>query len=296
MRTRNVALALVLSLLLTGCLPAAVRRYLANEHFRQGYTLEREGRFDEAIAEFRLGLQFVPTGESAARAHLSIGYILEQNKKDMPGAMQEFRTAIGLAPKLPLAHTNLAYALLQQKDFDGAIAEYRIAAGLAPENIDLRLFLAQAYGAKGDHESAIAEFQKTVDAHPHSAAAHAIMAMEYNRVQDFGKAIEQYQAAIADDASNATVWNNLAWIYATAENLKYRDPVKALSNAEQAVRLAPEAGFIHDTYAEALYVNGKYADAVRVQEETLKLLRPTDDPKDYLARMEKYKAAARKHG
>jgi tetratricopeptide (TPR) repeat protein len=296
MRTRNVAFALVLSLLLTGCLPGSVRRFLANEHTHHGMELERQGRYDEAIKQYRMTLEFRPTGDPAAVTHLQIGRILQHHKNDIPGAVQEFRTAVALAPNMALAHVNLALGLAGQKDFDGAIAEYRTGADLEPNNLDYRVALAGAYAAKGDHDAAVAEYQKAIDAHPNSGWAHAQMAMEYNRVKDYGRAIEQYQAAIADDPSNATVWNNLGWLYATADDPKFRDPVKALANAERAVKMEPQAGFIHDTYAEALFVNDKYADAVRVQEETLKLLRPTDDPKEYLAHMEKYKAAAKKHG
>ena len=294
MRTRTLVFALALSLLLTGCLPSAVRRYFANEHFREGMEYERQGKYDEAIKEFRMMAEFDPTGNNGALAHINIGYILGHYKKDLPGATQEFRTAVALAPKMAFAHTHLGFALAQQKDWDAAIAEYRTAAGLKPDDLDIRLGLAGTIAAKGDHDGAIAEFQKAVDAHPNSGLAHAEMALEYNRVKDYGNAIKQYQASIADDPSDATSWNNLAWIYATAEDKQFRDPAKALSNAERAVKLAPDAGFIHDTYAEALFVNGKYADAVRVQQETLKMLRPTDDPKDYLARLEKYKAAAKK--
>ncbi len=296
MRTRTAILALALSLLLTGCLPGAVRRYLANEHFRQGMEYERQGKYDEAIKEFRMMAEFDPAGTNGAIAHLNIGYVLEHYKRDVPGAIAEFRTAIALAPKMAGAHTQLGFALALQKDWDGAIAEYRTAAELKPDDLDARLGLAGTLAAKGDHDAAIAEYQKALQAHPNSGVAHFETAMEYNRVKDYGRAIEQYQAAITNDPSNASAWNNLAWIYATAENLKYRDPAKALTNAERATQLEPQVGFIHDTYAEALYANGRYAEAVRVQQETLKMLRPTDDPKDYLARLEKYKAAAKKKG
>jgi tetratricopeptide (TPR) repeat protein len=295
MRTRTFVFALVASLLLTGCLPGSVRRYLAEEHRRLGWDARQQGRYDEAIHQFRMGLEFVPTGSMGAELHIDIGQVLEL-KQDYPGATQEMRTAVALQPKMARAHSNLGWVLLQQKDFDAGIAEYRAASDLDPNDVDARLALGRAYAAKGDHDGAITQFQKAVDAHPNSGLAHVEMAMEYNRVKDYARAIEQYKAAIADDPSDATTWNNLAWIYATAENLKYRDPVLALSNAERAVKMEPEVGYIHDTYAEALYVNGKYADAVRVQEETLKMLRPTDDPKDYIARLEKYKAAAKKKG
>lgn len=296
MRIRYLVFALVLSLLLTGCLPGSVRRYLAAEHMSNGHEAEKQGKYDEAIQQYRLALEFTPDGPAGAQAHAAIGQVLERHKNDLAGATREFRTAVSLAPKLPYTHVNLAYCLALQKDYDGAIAEYRAAADLQPNDLDLRLYVARALAEKGDHEASIKEFQKAVDAHPNSGLARADMAMEYNRVKDYENAIKQYQAAIADDQSNATVWNNLAWIYATSEDPKFRDPVKALSNAKRAVELEPQAGFIHDTYAEALYVNGKYADAVRAQEETLKMLRPTDDPKEYLARLEKYKAAAKKHG
>jgi tetratricopeptide (TPR) repeat protein len=296
MRTRTVVLALLLSLLLSGCLPSSVRRYLAADHMSQGYEAEKQGRYDEALKQFRLALEFVPTGVEGANAHLAIGQVLARNKGDVAGAVSEFRSAVAAAPKLPAAHLNLGYALQRQGDFNGAITEYRAVVALDPQELDYHLYLGNALAAKGLHDDAVKEFQAAIELHPNSGAAHFNLAMEYNRVKDYAGAIKEYQAAIADDPSSASAWNNLAWLYATAEDQKSRDPAKALSNARKAVEMEPQAAFIHDTYAEALYVNGKYDEAVATQQETLKLLRPTDDPKDYLARMEKYKAAAKKHG
>lgn len=296
MRTRTVVLALFLALLLSGCLPASVKRYLAEEHMNAAAEAARQNQFDEALRQYRLALQFVATGETAARAHVNIGQILAREKHDLPGAMQEFRTAVALAPKLPMTHLNLGYALQRQGDLDGAIAEYKAVVALEPQELDWHLYLGNAYGLKGLHDKAVKEFEKAIELHPNSGIAHFDLALEDNRVKDYAGAIKEYQAAIADDPSNASAWNNLAWLYATAEDQKMRDPVKALSNARKAVELEPQAAFIHDTYAEALYVNGEYDEAVTTQEQTLKLLRPSDDPKDYLARMAKYKAAAKKKG
>jgi len=69
---------------------------------------------------------------------------------------------------------------------------------------------------------------------------------------------------------NAEVLNNLAWHYATCEDEKFRDPVRALALAELAIRLE-KMPHVWDTLAESYYVNGMYREAVEAGEQALAL-------------------------
>jgi hypothetical protein len=84
--------------------------------------------------------------------------------------------------------------------------------------------------------------------------------------------------------------NNLAWLFATSEDQQFRNPRGALEHAQRAVALSgwQEAAFI-DTLAEAFYVNGNFAEAVKVQTEALKL---QPDNREYQEHMARYRKAA----
>jgi tetratricopeptide (TPR) repeat protein len=72
---------------------------------------------------------------------------------------------------------------------------------------------------------------------------------------------------LTHDPENASVLNNLAWLYATGPS-PFRNPQDALNLALKAVALSP-APDILDTLAEAYYINGRYADALSTIEEAI---------------------------
>jgi tetratricopeptide (TPR) repeat protein len=69
--------------------------------------------------------------EENAIAHHNLGTAL-RDKKDLDGAIREFKEAIRLDPKDGHAHTNLGTALHDKKDVDGAIGEFKEAVRLDP--------------------------------------------------------------------------------------------------------------------------------------------------------------------
>jgi tetratricopeptide (TPR) repeat protein len=106
----------------------------------------------------------------------------------------------------------------------------------------------------------------------------------------YPQAIEHYREALRLSPRMAVAHNNLAWLYATAEDPKVRDSAAALDHARQAVELTAwrEPEFI-DTLAEALYASRNYAEAVKAQEKALKL---APDNREFLDHMARYRKAA----
>ena len=95
---------------------------------------------------------------------------------------------------------------------------------------------------------------------------------------------------VAEQPNLAVAHNNLAWLLATSDDPKCKDPRLALEHAQQAVELTgwKEAGFI-DTLAEAHYANQNLAEAIRIQTRALEL-----EPKnqELLEHMDRYRKAA----
>jgi Zn-dependent protease with chaperone function len=105
----------------------------------------------------------------------------------------------------------------------------------------------------------------------------------------YSEAESVLRAAITQDPENASVLNNLAWLYATGPS-PFRNPHDALELALKAAALNPEP-FILDTLAEAYYVNGMYADAVEAIDEALSVDGPQRD--HFLKQKEKFEKALR---
>jgi Zn-dependent protease with chaperone function len=90
---------------------------------------------------------------------------------------------------------------------------------------------------------------------------------------------------------NPQVLNNLAWLYATCEVERFRDPKMALKLAEKAAEIE-KSPHILDTLAESFYVNSQFEKAVAAEMGALDLA--TKNRTHYENQLAKFKAAAKK--
>jgi tetratricopeptide (TPR) repeat protein len=112
----------------------------------------------------------------------------------------------------------------------------------------------------------------------------------YAQQKLYGEAIGKYREALRLDPDLAEAHNNLAWLYATCDDPKFRNPHAALEHAQRSVELTQwKDGNSIDTLAEAYYVNGNYQQAVDIQKKALEL---EPDNKELQEHMARYRKAA----
>ncbi len=114
----------------------------------------------------------------------------------------------------------------------------------------------------------VRELQKT----PDNPNLYRTLGDLYYSRKDYEAAIRAYEHALGLEPGNPEVLNNLAWLYATCDDLSCRNPQQALALAQRAAALSP-AAHILDTLAESFYVNGRYSEAVQAAERALKAAR-----------------------
>jgi len=205
-------------------------------------------------------------------------------------ALERIREASRLAPRDERPHEELGSLYLQQGQVPEAIREFEEARRWSPDSTRARLGLALAYRRKGDLANAQKMFEDVFGKNPRSADGHRALADLCAEQKLYREAIGHYQAALRLQPDDAVVHNNLAWLLATSEDQQLRNPRGALEHAQRAVTLTEwkEATFI-DTLAEALYANGKFDEAVKVQTEALKL---EPDNREFQEHMARYRKAA----
>ena len=105
---------------------------------------------------------------------------------------------------------------------------------------------------------------------PHNAKLYSTLGDLYFARKQYAETIEAYEQAISIKPDNAQVLNNLAWLYATCEDERFRNPKLALKLAEKAASLEP-AAYILDTLAESYFINGMREAAVGAEKEALRI-------------------------
>jgi tetratricopeptide (TPR) repeat protein len=96
----------------------------AESQYYRGQILARQGKKDEAVAQYRGALQTDPTFAPAA---FDLG-VEEYNAGDYKGAEAAYKTAVQNDPNNYQAHANLASTYRQEEQYPAANAEYKTAS------------------------------------------------------------------------------------------------------------------------------------------------------------------------
>ena len=118
-------------------------------------------------------------------------------------------------------------------------------------------------------ELALKGLERAVRAAPADPRPHLYQAMILTRLERFPEAVAAYEQTLALVPEEPTALNDLAWLLATGPK-ELRDPPRALELARRAARIKTEPAVL-DTLAEACFVNGLLAEAVRWSKEALAL-------------------------
>jgi len=186
---------------------------------------------------------------------------------------------------------------MRKRDLDGAIAEYRTALELNPEEPNAHALLGIVLGRKGDLEGAITEFKQFITKNPEHAFAHANLGHAFVLRNDPASAIPELRRALELNPDIRSAENELAWLYATMTDPNVHDPQAALSHARHAVALlqqppvasSEESAAYLDTLAEALLLNGQTKEALATEERAASLDQKNAEIK---TRLERFRQAA----
>jgi Zn-dependent protease with chaperone function len=130
--------------------------------------------------------------------------------------------------------------------------------------------------------------EAAIEKEPHDAELYLLLGEASLLNQHYQKAIYAYTMSLQFQTDNPETLNNLAWLYATCEEVNLRNPKKALDLAQKAAKLK-SSQHILDTLAEAYYVNGYFEQAVQLAEKVMKM--ELKNPEYYEKQLKKFKQA-----
>lgn len=129
------------------------------------------------------------------------------------------------------------------------------------ERINFLIEVANVYFKEDDFLSAMNAYERILEIDPNNHEARYTIAHVYINAKVYDKAEAGLLELIELYPEDFKLKNNLAWMYATAEDPKYRNGKKAVRFAQEALVLAPDDHHVWSTLSEAHYINGDYEKA-----------------------------------
>ncbi len=139
----------------------------------------------------------------------------------------------------------------------------QISSRTPEQRIAFLLEVAQAYFQQQDMDAAISAYERVLAIDPSHKEARYIISHVYINAKKYEKAETLLKELITEYPEDFQLLNNLAWLYATAEDPAFRNGKKAIAIAQQALALAPNDHHVWSTLSEAYYISGEYEKAFR---------------------------------
>jgi len=268
----------------------------------KGLEAKNEGRYDEALADFRKALEYEP---SFSRAHANLGSALAERGEfkeairhletaievnpldasswnalgyaraqmgELGEAMRIYHHALELSPKNPFVHNNLGLAFRELGRPDEALRHFETAVELYPQYVEAWKSVGFQRLARKDENGALAAYRKAIDLAPDDAVAQRSAGRTLLDLGRVAEALPYLRKAAALDPQDVATRLGLAWQLATHPDAAVRDGEQAVVFAEEARDLTKsEQPGPFDVLAAAYAEAGRWPDAVQAAKTAQRL-------------------------
>jgi protein O-GlcNAc transferase len=200
-------------------------------------------------------LEQAPT---SAEGWCAWGAIL-QDRNELDGAMDAYRTATGLDARLAAAYAGLADVSLKKDRPVDALAYGETAALLGrgtPQSL-VFLVIGRSHHALGQNDQARIALLKAIDLDPRDPNAYVALGLVFEDQSRLSDAFNAYQKALSLNPREVSAYNNLAGVLIGMKQLDL-----AVGTAQLAVSLAPENPEVYLNLALALRLRGDEEEAL----------------------------------
>lgn len=227
------------------------------------FTLQQDGRVDEALQHYREALRLNPR---SPEAHNGLGAILG-DRMQLDEAVSHLSTALQLRPNYPEAYYNLGTVLLRQGQVSEAESYLLKAIELKSDYADAHSNYGYLLSLKGRTDEAQAHYRSALDADRDHVGAHSNLGILLIRMGKTEEGFAHLSEVVRLKPSNAQSHNNLA-----AALVEMGKPEEALREYNEALRLNPDYTDAHNHLGSLLMKLGRRDEAnVQFQEAQKRL-------------------------
>ncbi len=225
--------------------------------YQRGIVFQRQGKFDEAIVEYKKALTY----QMMPEAYNNMGYAEAQLGR-LKDAYRDYHHALNLKPDFADPMVNLGKLFLSTSQPDSAQVYLEEARAVSPGLPQIYINLAELARQRDDLMAAQKIYMQGVEAAPSSAALRNSFGAFYLSMNRKIDAQKQFQKAVELDPDYAVALVNLANMY--VEEGRHDDAIKlyrrALENNPNLVE-----GYLN--LATVLVQDGRLDDARKVLNE-----------------------------
>jgi len=158
-----------------------------------GMAVISQGRMRDAVEPFRRAWQIDPR---LAPAGFNLAFALERLGR-LDEALEAYRQTVAAAPQMADAHNNMGNVLQRLKRHEEALAAYECAIALAPQTAPFRMNRGDALRDLGRIEEAVSAYQKAIACGPDLAEAYRSLAHALSLEEHFEESVAVCQKAIS---------------------------------------------------------------------------------------------------
>jgi len=206
-------------------------------------------------------------------------------------ALERYQRVVELEPGLTYVHQNMGIIYMQKRSGSEARASFEKSLKVDPDNVIVLNLLGESCLVTGDHVEAVAHLEHAAELDPDFPDTQRNLGRARNAGGDAAGAALAYERLRELTPLDARAVNTIAWHYATTDDPAVRNPERALRLAQRAVELSEERDpNILDTLAEAYYVNGNFAEAIKIERRVVAM---APESEVFMEQLAKYEHAAR---
>ncbi len=229
-------------------------------HSGLGLSLNKQGKYHEAVKHLRESVRIAPTG----RAYHGLGVVYAQLDR-LHDAVEAYEQSLQLQPNDPKTHSNYGFALIALGKLDAAAEHFKEGVSLDPDAVASRCGLAIVYTQRNRLDDAVREYEAAIRIDPKSIQVYAELADILDRQGKKSQAVERLKAALE-------IRPNPRMHYRLANMLAHNGALdEAMEHYRRTITLDPRHARAHYDLAVALSAKGKFDEAIGHYSEAVKI-------------------------